>query len=322
MLTSGENYSLFELSPAADGSYGDKRTDVTQSDLLTTVANKMSTIDKKNTVLVLTDRFEYQGWDQVIPIQPEQVFFYDEMQTARLKGAKVLEIGVGSGVLSIQAAKHGAKQVVALDINPRARTLAGFNATLNGVQNTLNIRHGNVDNIFAPVVSETFDYIISNPPFEPTPHQTGYYMNSAAGIYGLDFLDAMFAELNLHLADNGYVQMVTMAPGTEETPFLLTELFNKYFPNQAIKVNLDHQPIGYNDFVDRFVNIFDMDKSLVNNMKDQAAKDGVSHIHMCMFHFTKGEQGSVDYQPTAKLYEDWTTPLGKEQPTDNTNTLN
>jgi methylase of polypeptide subunit release factors len=266
-------------------------------------------------VIVLTDRFEYQGWDQVIPIQPEQVFFYDEMKNDRIQGATVLEVGVGSGVLSIQAAKQGAKNVVALDINARARNIAGFNATVNNVHNKLDIRHGSVDDIFAPVAGERFDYIISNPPFEPTPNDTGYYLNSAAGIYGLDFLDALFSGLDNHLTDNGYAQIITMAPGTIETPFLLTELFAKHFPNQAIKVSLDHQPIGYDDFVNRFVDIFGMESTLIDAMKKQALTDGVTHIHMCMIHLIKGEQGSVYYEPSSKLYENWTTPLGKEQPT-------
>lgn len=313
MQNQSDEYSLFELFINNDNMYIDKRTDVFQSNLTATIANKLT--DQKNnpSVIVLTDRFEYQGWDQVIPIQPEQLFFYDELQKERIKGAKVLEVGVGSGVLSIQAAKLGAKQVVALDINPRARNIAGFNATINGVQNTIDIRHGSTTDIFLPVSEEKFDYIISNPPFEPTPENTNYYMNSAAGIYGLDFLDSMFSGVNERLEDNGYLQMVTMAPGSLDTPFMLTELLNKHFPGQEISVNLDLQPIGYNDFVDRFVDIFGMNPQLIEDMKIQAKSDKVTHIHMCMIHFIKGKQGQVQYQPSKKLYEDWTTPLGKEQ---------
>ncbi len=314
LLKAQEEYSLFELVKNKDSHYFEQRIDTDQTRLITHIAQNPIRKEDPNRVVVVTDRFEYQGWDQVIPIQPEQLFFYDQMDLQRINGANVLEVGIGSGVLSIKAAKEGATTVVALDINARARNIAGFNATLNGVQNKLDIRHGDVDNIFSPVKGERFDYIISNPPFEPTPEETNYYLNSAAGIYGLDFLEAMFSDLDNHLSSNGYVQIVTMAPGCIKTPFLLTELLSKYFPDQAITVLLDHQPIAYDEFVNRFVDIFEMDSKLIQSMQQQAATDQVTHIHMCMISFIKGEVGRVHYQAAEKLYENWTTPLGKEKP--------
>lgn len=313
MLALVEKFSLFEMFVGSNGECGSRKIDVDKSTLMQELSGFLSKKKSDESVVVLTDRFEYQGWDQVIPIQPEQVFFYDEFNRESIKNASVLEVGVGSGVLSIQSAKLGASKVVALDINPRARNVAGFNATVNGVQDVIDVRHGNVNNIFAPVSGETFDYIISNPPFEPTPDNTGYYMNSAAGIYGIDFLDAMFSAVNTHLNENGYLQIVTMAPGSKDEPHLLTELLNRYFPEQKITVQLDRQPISYDEFVDRFVDIFDMDRQLIDSMKLQAKSDNVTDIYMCMIHFTKGEKGSVVYKPTTKLYEDWTTPLGKKQ---------
>ena len=49
----------------------------------------------------------------------------------KINGAEVLEIGVGSGVLSIGAIKAGAKRVTALEINPRTKIFARFNVMLN-----------------------------------------------------------------------------------------------------------------------------------------------------------------------------------------------
>src|SRR5690606_23399683 len=133
-----------------------------------------------------------------------------------------------------------------------------------------------------------------------------------AGIYGLDFLHAIFKDINKYLNENGFVQIVTMAPGNRKSPFLLTKMLEQYFPNQEIIVNLDHQPIGYNQFVDRFVDIFDMDSAQVEKMKAQASKDKVTDIFMVMICFERGKKGSVQYQYTEKAYENWTTPLGKE----------
>lgn len=304
-----EKFSIFELSHNDNFEHCYARIDVNEKTLIAALARQI----EPEFVTVLTDRFEYKGLDQVIPIQPEQIFFYDYFEKARLQNKHVLEMGLGSGVLSIKAAKLGAKSVVALDINPRARAIGGFNVVVNNVQEIVDIRSGCVDDIYQPVKGEKFDYIISNPPFEPTPENEHYYLNSAAGIYGLDFLHRLFKGLNNHLNENGFVQIVTMAPGNKKEPFLLTRMLEEYFPNQEVIVHLDHQPIGYNQFVDRFVDIFDMDPARVEKMKEQANKDKVTDIFMVMICFEKGKTGAIRYRYSKKLYENWTTPLGKEQ---------
>lgn len=68
-------------------------------------------------------------------------------------GKRVLDFGTGSGVVAIAAAKAGAAEVIACDIDPAARTAAEANAQLNDVALTLsddfdNVR-GDVDVIVA-----------------------------------------------------------------------------------------------------------------------------------------------------------------------------
>src|SRR5436190_20025491 len=50
-----------------------------------------------------------------------------------LKGKSVAEVGTGSGILSLAAARAGATRVVAIDINPNAALSAAENARLNGL---------------------------------------------------------------------------------------------------------------------------------------------------------------------------------------------
>jgi release factor glutamine methyltransferase len=75
--------------------------------------------------------------------------------------ADVLDMGTGSGVCAISAARH-ARRVVAVDINPTAVRCAGINARLNDREQRIEVRHGD---LFAPVVGERFDLILFNPPF-------------------------------------------------------------------------------------------------------------------------------------------------------------
>lgn len=284
-----------------------------------TIANTNALLNQLNpkhsnanfTCQILTDASEYQGKDQVIPLQPEQLFFMDYVDLATIEEKSFLEIGLGSGVLSIFCLLKGAKQGTGLDINPRAKIFTGFNAMLNGVEDRLEIRDGNIENIFAAVSNDTFDFVFSNPPFEPTPVGMDYYFNSAAGIYGLTFVEDLLKGIDDVLAEDGVFQMVTMAPGTETDAFMIYDLVNQYLPNRQVEITLDLMPITYNDFVDRFVDIFQQDEGPINQMKQIAASEGVTHCHMLILKYKKGETGELVVKRAHKTYETWESPLGK-----------
>jgi len=83
-------------------------------------------------------------------------------------GKRVLEIGTGSGIISLYAAKLGAKSVVATDINQAALDCARQNAEALGVADVLDTRLVPPTDMSAYSVAEpgeTFDVVISNPPY-------------------------------------------------------------------------------------------------------------------------------------------------------------
>ncbi len=59
-------------------------------------------------------------------------------------GHQVLDVGTGSGILAIAAAKLGAASVVALDIDPMAIQVAEENASRNGVQEMISLVHASL----------------------------------------------------------------------------------------------------------------------------------------------------------------------------------
>ncbi len=75
--------------------------------------------------------------------------------------AEVLDMGTGSGVCAIFAAR-AARRVVAVDINPAAVRCARINALVNHLEERIDLRHGD---LFAPVAGERFDLVLFNPPF-------------------------------------------------------------------------------------------------------------------------------------------------------------
>ena len=279
---------------------------------LITQSLKNKKISKIDGFCVVTDKVEYDKQDQVFPLHPENQFFLDEIVKGKVKGAKVLEIGIGSGVLSISVVKAGAKKVLALEINPKAKIYAGFNILLNGYEDKIEIKDGNAKEIFSPVKGKKFDYIISNPPFEPTPLGINYYLHSSGGIFGLDFVEKILKDLDNYLTDNGHAQIVTFATGDKNHPFVLKDLVEKYLSGKStIKVN--PTSMKFDDFADRFTEIGKATKEQITWMKKQAAKNGVSHIYLCMLHYEKGKK-QVKLIPAEKEYKNWDLPLNSNVP--------
>lgn len=71
---------------------------------------------------------------------------------------KVLDVGTGSGILAIAAAKLGAKQVLAIDLDANAVKVAKENVEYNGVQEQITVSVGNL----AEGVSERYEIVVAN----------------------------------------------------------------------------------------------------------------------------------------------------------------
>ena len=80
-----------------------------------------------------------------------------EMLKQDLEGAKVLDIGCGTAVLSILASKMGAESAIAIDFDEWAYVNAKENVVLNKTDN-VDVRLGEVD----LVTNEKFDFIFAN----------------------------------------------------------------------------------------------------------------------------------------------------------------
>lgn len=73
-------------------------------------------------------------------------------------GEKVYDVGCGSGVLGIAAAKLGAGEVLAVDLDTTAVTVAQSNVSTNGVASVVAVREGNL----LDVAQEPADVVVAN----------------------------------------------------------------------------------------------------------------------------------------------------------------
>ncbi|MBI4298886.1 MAG: 50S ribosomal protein L11 methyltransferase [Chloroflexi bacterium] len=83
-----------------------------------------------------------------------------EMEELLKPGMRVLDVGTGSGILSIAAAKLGAERVVALDIDPTSVKVALDNVKRNGVHRVVEVLQGSLPH--PDVKAGTFDLAVAN----------------------------------------------------------------------------------------------------------------------------------------------------------------
>jgi ribosomal protein L11 methyltransferase len=89
---------------------------------------------------------------------PTTVLCIQALERTIQKGDMVIDVGTGSGVLSIASGLLGAKQIQALDLDQVAVDSARLNCKLNKVQNVVTVSQNNLlDDIEGPV-----DLIVSN----------------------------------------------------------------------------------------------------------------------------------------------------------------
>ncbi len=112
--------------------------------------------------------------DHVMGVASSSVFLAS--LTVRRSIESALDIGCGNGIQAVLAARH-AQRVVACDVNPRALNFTLFNGSLNGVEN-IECRAGS---FFEPVAGETFDLIVSNPPFVISPDNAIAFRDGGLG---------------------------------------------------------------------------------------------------------------------------------------------
>ena len=122
------------------------------------------------------EEYHAKKGERVLRLNPGMAFGTGGHNTTRLclamldeispSGKEVLDMGCGSGILSIAALLLGAKNVTAIDIDQLATKISHENAALNGVDNeNFTVYCGNIledDNLADVIGQKPYDIIVAN----------------------------------------------------------------------------------------------------------------------------------------------------------------
>ncbi len=100
------------------------------------------------------EQYEPQEGDLMIELDPGMAFGTGTHETTNMcmqllerhlqDGMRVMDVGTGSGILAIAAARLGAKDILAIDIDPDAVKVAKENVELNGVEKQVRVVVGDL----------------------------------------------------------------------------------------------------------------------------------------------------------------------------------
>ncbi len=127
-------------------------------------------IGRRLLIRPLWTEVELQPGDVEIALDPGMAFGTGTHPTTQLcleavedlvvPGAKALDLGCGSGILAIAAAKLGAAHVLALDIDPVAVESARQNAEQNGAADKITVQEGSLESVITS--ARRFDLLLCN----------------------------------------------------------------------------------------------------------------------------------------------------------------
>ena len=155
-------------------------------------------------LLLASDAFHVLGTDDaahfVLPASTHSANFLRYL-TMRDNVESTLDLGCGCGIHALFAARHSTR-VVASDISPRALWYTQFNAALNGIDN-IECAQGS---LFEPVAGQSFDLVISNPPFVISPDESFEYRDNPMELD--EFCRVLVGEAPAYLNDGAHLQML------------------------------------------------------------------------------------------------------------------
>ena len=127
-----------------------------------------------------------------------------QVMSLKLRDKTVADVGTGSGILALVAARGGAR-VTAIDINPVATLCATGNAARNGLESRVNVVTSDIFDRVPPGLQ--FDVVVTNPPFHSR-EAVDAPDRAFAGGAGSGFFTRLLESLPARLSKDGVLLMI------------------------------------------------------------------------------------------------------------------
>ena len=180
----------------------------------------------------------------------------------------VLDLCSGTGIQGILAARS-AKKVISVELNPKAAKVIELNAKLNGLNNIIEIREGDLYSVLSD--DEVFSAVYVNPPFIPITKDVIYPICGAGGEDGIDVLKRIVSELDNHLAPLGEAFIFCQCLGNNENIFF-DQYIDSYSRQNAWSLTsliLDKVPAEYQiDMLGKLTKLFNNELNLQEFKKE------------------------------------------------------
>lgn len=133
------------------------------------------------------------------------------------------------------------------------------------------------------MTGERFDFILSNPPFMPSPPDAEHYFHSGGGgLLGMDFLERILVGLDQHLVAGGRAQCVTAAPGDGELPTALIALIERHLRGAATLI-VDPLRLPFGDLAHHLPDR--LSTAAMAAATQQLKAQGISNEYLCVLHY-------------------------------------
>jgi len=128
-----------------------------------------------------------------------------QMKELEFQSENILDIGTGTGLLSLMLAQKTRATIHAIELNEEAAVQAKENFDKSPWADRLFLFHTNIRQ-FPPSI--TYDWIISNPPFFEDDLQSDDAAKNAAKHDTTLTLDRLLKAINIHLKEDGYASLL------------------------------------------------------------------------------------------------------------------
>ena len=154
----------------------------------------------------------------------------------------ICDVGTGSGIIAVAAAKHLAKsRITAIDVSPAALAVARGNAQTHGVLERIEFVESD---LFAAVPPERrFDFVVSNPPYvgeaeletlAPEVRRFEPRMALVAGSRGTEVIERLLAQAAERLNSGGHL-LLEISPMIHDAVEALLRADGRLEPGPTVK---------------------------------------------------------------------------------------